>query len=272
MGYVREAEMSKKVKLREGDWFVVPIDGPRWVLGLIARRKGHGLFGYFFAPAWDHIPSLDEIGSPNARGSFTQLIFSDLELLDGGWPLIGHDEAFSRDRWPMVEFERYVESAGQRGRLYTVRYDEDELVRQVSQVEVSLKERGRRPEDGAHGAGAAENVLQFKVDSLEGRLETESPEDPAEATGEGGGSEPRGTLRHYLYVSDEGKAEALAAAVRKLGHSTEVREPAGPGFGWLVLVTDRDPFSPEVQDRREREFMELVSRYEGEYDGSEIAV
>jgi hypothetical protein len=186
--------------------------------------------------------------------------------------LIGHDEAFSRDRWPMVEFERYVESAGQRGRLYAVRYDEDELVRQVSQVEVSLKERGRRPEDGAHGAGAAENVLQFKVDSLEGRLETESPEDPAEATGEGGGSEPRGTLRHYLYVSDEGKAEALAAAVRKLGHSTEVREPAGPGFGWLVLVTDRDPFSPEVQDRREREFMELVSRYEGEYDGSEIAV
>jgi hypothetical protein len=85
MGYVREVEMSKKVKLREGDWFVVPIDGPRWVLGLIARRKGHSVFGYFFAPAWDHIPSLDEIGSPNARDSFIQLKFSDLGLLDGGW-------------------------------------------------------------------------------------------------------------------------------------------------------------------------------------------
>jgi hypothetical protein len=63
-----------------------------------------------------------------------------------------------------------------------------------------------------------------------------------------------------------------AAAVRKLGHSTEVRERARPGFGWLVLVTDRDPFNPEVQDRREREFTELVNRYEGEYDGSEVAV
>ena len=73
----------------------------------------------------------------------------------------------------------------------------------MSQVEGSLEERGRRPEDGLYGSGAAENVLQFKVDSLEGRLETESPEVPAEATDEEG-SEPRGTLRHYLYVSDEG--------------------------------------------------------------------
>lgn len=96
--------------------------------------------------------------------------------------MLGHEDAFSRDRWPMVEFERYVEAMGSRGRLYAVSYDEDELVRQVSQVEIPPEERGRRPEDAAHGSGAAENVLQFMVDSLEGRLETESPEDPDEAT------------------------------------------------------------------------------------------
>jgi hypothetical protein len=57
----------------------------RWAsLGARAHRSAHEprpFFGYFFAPAWDHVPSVDEIGSPNARGSFTQLIFSDLELM-----------------------------------------------------------------------------------------------------------------------------------------------------------------------------------------------
>src|SRR5262249_58700798 len=49
-------------RYREGDWFAVPLGDGRYVLGRIARHHRATVLGYFFKPAYDHVPTLDEIG------------------------------------------------------------------------------------------------------------------------------------------------------------------------------------------------------------------
>lgn len=148
---------------REGDWFAVPADDGTWIVGLVARRTGHVVLGYFFAPPRAEVPSLDDVRNLTAADSYTQLLFSDLEICNGKWPLIGHDDGFTRGAWPMVEFERVLEDGRGMPRVFAILYDEDDLNVEVSATEIDLAERDRRPRDVLSGAGAARVHLQHRL-------------------------------------------------------------------------------------------------------------
>ncbi|HEX2051788.1 MAG TPA: Imm26 family immunity protein [Actinomycetota bacterium] len=263
--------MASKTKVREGDWFLVPVGDDRWVVGRIARKTRQTVLAYFFTPARERVPELKEISHLTAADSFLQLRISDQRMVDGRWPVLGHDD-FHRDEWPVVELERVLAPSGREPAVYAVLYAEDNLNEQQSARRVPLSERGRRPPEGLHGAGIAESAVRKAIAALEGASLDARPSDVTSATGpDAGAGDARGTLRHYLYVPDRARAEALARDVRGLGHAVETR-PAALGDDWLVLVTDRASYSPESADRTETQLTALATRYGGEYDGNEIAL
>ena len=261
-----------KPPYHEGDWFLVPIGDDRWVLGRVARHDGaHTVFGYFFAPALTAIPALEDGADLAARDAYTQLKFSDLEMRDGHWPILGQQCDFDREAWPMVEFESYLDAKGHRARLYAITYSDDDPNEAVASRRVALSERGQRPQDGLCGAKAAEIVLRKRLAAHEGLPDqppkTQQGEPPRPAA-----VDPPGTLRHYLYAPDRSSARALTDELNSRGHDVELRAPGDGINEWRILVTDAERYTPEVLDRREQELMDLATAHGGEYDGNEIAL
>jgi hypothetical protein len=139
----------------EGDWFAVPLGDGTYALGRIARHHRGIVFAYFFSPAFDHVPTLDEVGSRPASKSTTQMLLSHMDLRDGDWPVLGQAGSWDPAAWPMVEFERLIETTGRPDVLYVIRWDEDTLTEEASSVRIDPGEAGKRPADLLSGAGAA---------------------------------------------------------------------------------------------------------------------
>jgi hypothetical protein len=139
---------------REGDWFAVPLGESAWALGRIAREHGGIVFAYFFAPAFEREPTLDDTRDLTAASAFTQMLVSHLDLRDGAWPVLGQ-EGWDPDAWPMVEFERTMEAPGEGERLYAIVWDERTLNEELEARPLEASEAGRRPRDVLSGSGAA---------------------------------------------------------------------------------------------------------------------
>jgi hypothetical protein len=140
---------------REGDWFAVPLDDGRYVLGRIARHSNSIVFGYFFAPPFDHVPAPAEIGDRRAADSFIQLRFSCLGLERGDWPVLEQSGQWDREGWPLPEFENRLNVPGRPTVLYAIRLDEKTVSREVSRRRIDPKEAGKRPDESLFGTEAA---------------------------------------------------------------------------------------------------------------------
>jgi hypothetical protein len=139
---------------REGDWFAVPLGEAAWALGRIAREHGGIVFAYFFAPAFERQPTLDDTRGLAAGDALTQMLVSHLDLRDGAWPVLGQEE-WDPEAWPMVEFERTMDEPGGGERLYAILWDERTLNSEVRATPLDAAEAGARPRDVLSGAGAA---------------------------------------------------------------------------------------------------------------------
>ena len=77
-------------------------------------------------------------------------------------------------------------------------------------------------------------------------------------------------LKHYLYFPTKGDADKIAEILQKREFATEVR-PSASDDNFLVLVTQHTSEDTRIEEIRE-ELEERASRFNGEYDGWEIAV
>jgi hypothetical protein len=145
-----------------GDWVLAPVDEGRFVVGRIARARGHSVFGYFFAPPVTGPPSDDELDRLRPAGAYTYLRFSDLGIRDGSWPVIKARKGFDRGQWPVAPFENYVDAGGGRVWLEVVTYDDD-AIRQTSVTRVDVRQRGRFPDDMVSGSEAALEILRQRL-------------------------------------------------------------------------------------------------------------
>ena len=139
---------------REGDWFAVPLGEDSFALGRIARHHQGIVFAYFFAPAFDHVPTLPETEDLTADRALTQMLVSHLDLRDGAWPVLGQGGDWDPSAWPLVEFERRTDTPGGEA-LYAIRWDERTLNEELSARPLDPSEAGLRPRDVLSGAGAA---------------------------------------------------------------------------------------------------------------------
>jgi hypothetical protein len=149
-------------RYREGDWFAVPLGEGTWALGRIAREHRGIVFAYFFAPALRWQPTLEDARGLNAESALTQMLVSHLDLRDGVWPVLGQEE-WDPGAWPMVEFERTMQSPGQDERLYAIRWDERTLNEELEARPLDNSEAGKRPRDVLSGSGAAAARLRHAL-------------------------------------------------------------------------------------------------------------
>jgi hypothetical protein len=86
------------------------------------------------------------------ENSIHQSMFGDLNLRKGLWPIIGREENWDRNRWPMLPFYR---SDDKEGKAWLSYYSEDDLsfLREES---CDPKLASNYPYDRLAGAGALE--------------------------------------------------------------------------------------------------------------------
>lgn len=140
----------RKQHYKEGDWFALPLDGGGFALGVIARMKHSGIFGYFFGPRRPTLPRLDDAAGLSPADAIARLIFGDLDLLNREWPVLGALPDWDRSRWPMPSF---VHKDVVSGCSYTRTYDENTL-RFLSERRATPEEVATLPKDGLSGSGA----------------------------------------------------------------------------------------------------------------------
>lgn len=91
----------------EGTLFLVPLRRGGFARGLVARSAPEGalLFGYFFGPK---VSSLVQMNTDDMRPEFAiaRLLFSDLGLVNGEWPIVGVVPNWRREDWAMPDFVR----------------------------------------------------------------------------------------------------------------------------------------------------------------------
>ncbi len=88
----------------EGDWFVIDLDGnDLYALGTIVRADGNGgAYGYFWAPFQrSQSEPRDLMHSVTPQDAVLQARFGTAGLEGGDWHVVGRDNDFTRERWPV---------------------------------------------------------------------------------------------------------------------------------------------------------------------------
>jgi hypothetical protein len=139
----------------EGSVFLVPLRTGGFAPGVLTRSGAEAiLFGYFFHLRLDAATPADRPLDPEQASH--RLLFSDLGLFRGTWPVVGAVTEWDRARWPMPEFGRRLPGASVGRR---VRMSEDEPNRELSETPATSAELARLPSAGLYGAGAVEILL-----------------------------------------------------------------------------------------------------------------
>jgi hypothetical protein len=87
----------------------------------------------------------------------------------------------------------------------------------------------------------------------------------------GPASDSKKPMQHYLYFSSSKHAEGAAECLRQMGYATQV-ELAPDGEKWLTLATKTPPSTGEQMAELRDELETLAIRFDGEYDGWELAL
>ncbi|WP_035060102.1 immunity 26/phosphotriesterase HocA family protein [Andreprevotia chitinilytica] len=152
--------MTEKMRIIEGLWFAVPLRDSGYAIGVISRvSPGRGVktgFGYFFGQRYKDVPSLSDIKGITPQDSIAMKMFSGLGFKNGTWLIIGVDDMWVRENWPMPAFARQDAVSGA---FQKIRYDDHDPRKTLYESPCSRDEALKLPRDGLSGYGAVELVL-----------------------------------------------------------------------------------------------------------------
>lgn len=146
-----------KFPYREGSVFALPLRAGGFAVGVVARvsaDKSGGLLGYFFAPKLTVVPGGEVVPSLQPANALKVLIFGDLSLRNGEWPVIGEIPEWRREEWPMPDFVRRDDISK---KAWRVRYSDDDVCEVISEQPEPFDSTLER--DSLFGAGAVELLL-----------------------------------------------------------------------------------------------------------------
>jgi hypothetical protein len=129
--------------------------------------RGRVLVGYFFGPRRDELPSLEDVRGLRREDAVLVQRFGDLYLVEDKWPILGRDESWHRESWPMPTFGRYVEMDG---KAWSVEYQDDNPNSIPREARISPEAAERLPNNALLGAG----VVEAKLTKQLGGAATES--------------------------------------------------------------------------------------------------
>lgn len=153
------------VDYKEGDWFAVPLSGPGYGVGVIARAQpkyGGVLLGYFFGPGRVNVPSLGEVESLTPADAVLVRRFGHMKIRQGRWPIIGNRNEWSRTNWPMPVFIRRPSM----GPAMLVTYADDDPNRMVSSAKTDNADSVSAVPEGLLGAALVATLLAKKIQGI----------------------------------------------------------------------------------------------------------
>ncbi len=154
----------KKLPYIEGDWFAVPLRTGEYGLGRAVRIDGRGgVLGYFFGMAQEQVPSKEAVAILTPAEAVLIRHCGDLGIIEGKWPIIGHDIPWCREDWPVPAFARIDEYEG---KAWKVEYSDTDGTSVIREISISLEEAHDLPEDGLSGYGALEIRLTKLLTAL----------------------------------------------------------------------------------------------------------
>lgn len=143
----------RKLPYIEGSVFLVPLRNGGYARGVVARASpsGRGVMGYFFGPRLLDTASVscDDL---NPGSAVLRIIFGDLGLINGEWPVLGRVVNWNRSEWSMPDFLR----RDLLGRMnpVLVRYADDDPNR--IELELIIDDHSGMLPDSSAGYGAVE--------------------------------------------------------------------------------------------------------------------
>lgn len=146
-----------KLNYSEGTWFAVPLLNGGFGVGVAARttKKGPVILAYLFGPRRETVPTLSEVVECEPSAAIKVAMISDLNLINGEWPILGRSSQWQRENWPIPLFVRSSELSR---RAFIVRYDDKDPGRAISEEPVAYG-TSTLDRDSAYGAGAVESAL-----------------------------------------------------------------------------------------------------------------
>ncbi|MCX5677329.1 MAG: immunity 26/phosphotriesterase HocA family protein [Planctomycetota bacterium] len=145
-----------KLPYTEGTVFLVPLRNGGYARGVVARAspEGKGLFGYFFGPRLPS-PAAATLEGLDPERAVLRVVFGDLGLINGEWPILGTVLGWERSQWPMPDFVRR-DPLGKR-KPVLVRYSDTDPLR--VEAEYPIEDDSDLTPDSAYGYGAVEIKL-----------------------------------------------------------------------------------------------------------------
>ena len=111
---------AKKVKVKPGDVFAVPLETGGYAIGLVARKRASRLLGYFWKKKFPEVPEDLDLSTLKKEDAYWIVQFSILGLEKGKWKIIGNMPNFRPEEWEVPKF--FLDSAG--GGKFIVTYDD----------------------------------------------------------------------------------------------------------------------------------------------------
>jgi hypothetical protein len=144
---MKTLRQTRALPFREGTWFAIPLEHGGYSVGRVARHspKGEIILAYFFGPKHGSVPRLKEIENMKPDEAITVMRVSEIGLIDGSWPIIGHATLWERESWPMPMFIRRDDLLTH-ALAWRVVYDNDDPSKVISEEPVPYGISGLEPD------------------------------------------------------------------------------------------------------------------------------
>lgn len=127
--------MMKKSQLKNGDVFIVPLDGYASPVGVVVRTNRRGVvYGLFFrGDCANEVVRTGRFEAPQ-ESLILRAKFGDRFLVNGKWPVVGRVTDWADAKYPLPDFFR-VDGSSESG--FVSKYDENSF-ECLSEVRVAI--------------------------------------------------------------------------------------------------------------------------------------
>jgi hypothetical protein len=155
----------KKIPMKEGTWFAVPLQSSGFGVGLAARvsPKSGIILAYLFGEKYESAPTVADVSNLKKDDAIMVVRMGTLGLSSGEWPVIGSVSKWDRESWPNRQFIRQDELSK---RAWKVTYADDDQNKIVEEVPVPYESVDVLDRDRMYGDGAAAIALSRRIYGL----------------------------------------------------------------------------------------------------------
>ncbi len=150
---------KKRVKIFEGDIFILPLKNGKYAIGLVAISAKNCILAYYFNVMLDNESDFDIEIIQKERTILIQTV-SILGFLEESWKVIGKLDSFIDSIWSLPNFKQYSELLKV---YYSISYNLK--LEEVGRHKIDEKEASKLYPYGMAGYVYAENVLLKLLDT-----------------------------------------------------------------------------------------------------------